>query len=107
MLFAESHLAGSVQIPSGLVWLFLVLVPSFPVTLTSRVDDNACYPKKLKEQPFLSCLQEGEDIVLVQECAEKGDLFQLLKQRAAVLSESQAQTVLLPLMNALQYLHSM
>ncbi|MEW5309188.1 MAG: hypothetical protein WDW38_001093 [Sanguina aurantia] len=56
---------------------------------------------------LFAVFQEGEDIVLVQECAEKGDLFQLLKQRAAVLSESQAQTVLLPLMSALQYLHSM
>ncbi len=56
---------------------------------------------------FLLCVQEGTDVVLVQEYAEGGDLYRLLHKNGGRLSERQAvEMVLHPFLLSLHYLHT-
>ncbi len=57
--------------------------------------------------PRYPTLQEGTDVVLVQEYAEGGDLYRQLHKNGGRLSERQAvEMVLHPFLLALHYLHT-
>lgn len=56
---------------------------------------------------FLPHAQEANDVVLVQEYAEGGDLYRLLHKNGGRLAERQAvEMVLQPFLLALHYLHT-
>lgn len=52
------------------------------------------------------CIQENNCVVMVQEFAEGGDLYTVLRQCGGRLKEQQAvDLVLRPFLNALKYMH--
>lgn len=56
---------------------------------------------------LFTSFQEGNDVVLVQEYAENGDLYRLLHKNGGRLAERQAvEMVLAPFLHALHYLHT-